>query len=113
MPVRAVRIAPQGTIEVVHYDGLDELQALVGGNVEVVQLNIGDQIAAGYFDEDGKAKGLPLNAIATRYTVGLAKGDYIAGPMVVIGNETGPDGEDTNIDGQVMLDLVLSHQYEV
>lgn len=41
---------------------LEEAQRLVGGFVEMITLDDGDQLLV---DEDGRIKGLPVNSIAT------------------------------------------------
>ena len=58
-----------------------------------------------YFDEDGKAKGLPLNQLASRFLrergVRLFPGDYIAGTAVLVGPAT-EAGYDTSLNGDVL-----------
>jgi hypothetical protein len=61
---------------------LQEMQALVGGYLEVVALGRGRFLL---LNEEGKLQGLPYNARATeRARRFLFAGDYIAGTAVVV-----------------------------
>ena len=61
---------------------LQELQHLVGGDIECVFLS-GSEILV--INEEGKLQGLPYNRSATqRVADRLVPGDYIAGPAVLV-----------------------------
>ena len=61
---------------------LEELQAMVGGWIEVVYLPDGRLMV---IDEEGKLKSYPRNEQATRLAAGrLQLGDYIAGTAVIV-----------------------------
>lgn len=60
---------------------LEELQAIVGGYIELVQL---PQDMEMYCNEEGKLKGLPYNSVATALTRKvLAASDEIVGDVIV------------------------------
>mgnify|MGYP001602604492 CR=1 len=60
---------------------LDELQAIVGGYIEIVRLSNGRLMV---LNEEGKLEGLPFNAEATALTRGiLADDDRIVGNVLV------------------------------
>ncbi len=70
----APRCAPSFTLE--------ELQALVGGSIEVVALEDGRLLV---LNEEGKVEGLPYNEQATALARGcLFPGDFIVGIAVVV-----------------------------
>ena len=61
---------------------LEELQAMVGGWLEVVYLPDGNLLV---IDEEGKLKNYPRNEQATRLAASrLFRGDYIAGTAVIV-----------------------------
>ena len=61
---------------------LEELQAMVGGWLEVVYLPDGNLLV---IDEEGKLKNYPRNEQATRLAASrLFRGDYIAGNAVIV-----------------------------
>jgi hypothetical protein len=67
---------------------------LGGGYLEALRGMLAAAVC--YLDEDGKSKGLPANAPATRFCrehVGLWPGDYIVGTMVVLGAMPGREEE--------------------
>lgn len=64
-------------------NGLEDLQALVGGPIE--GLPHSEEIL-GYVHEEGKLEALPENHMATfAYAQVLARGDRIVGPCVLVG----------------------------
>lgn len=89
--------------------GLQSMQSLVGGNIEALSLT--DEVSA-YINEDGKAEQLPRNEAGDRLvkhalsTVGrgLIPGDWIAGPLVLMG-QPDDEGWDTSVPESV-LDLL-------
>ena len=93
---RALVIPVAGPVEEVELplgdrSQLSELQALVGGLIEALPLpEFIDPAgrATCYANEEGKNIGLPPNMRATDFLcpgVGLLWGDYIAGPLVILG----------------------------
>lgn len=66
-------------------DSLDNLQKVVDGHVQAHPVP-GEPRATAYMNEEGKLRGMEANTLATRrmYDV-LMAGDYIAGPMLVLG----------------------------
>lgn len=92
----------EGPLEQIVLDGsLEQLQRLVGGYIEAVPIPhfVKDAArATAYINEDGKVTGLPANMRATDFMVpgvNLYPGDYIAGPMILLGfdPETGEHAE--------------------
>ncbi len=90
-PLTALLIPVDGPLQEVELDGsLDQLQALVGGNIEAVPLPDfidGARRATAYIHEEGKFE-CPLNLRATDFMVpgsGLRWGDFIAGPFLLCG----------------------------
>jgi hypothetical protein len=63
-----------------------DFRSWVGGYVECLPFT---DTTEAYVNEDGIALGLPRNELATKlcvdYRVGLARGDYIKGAMVIVG----------------------------
>lgn len=90
-PKRALRIDPDGTVTEITVDGLDSLQAVVGGYIEGVQLKDGYM----YCNEEGKLIGLPVNPLATALAQTLPY-DVIVGSVVVLGNGD-RNGNDTHV----------------
>jgi uncharacterized protein DUF3846 len=70
---------------------LEELQAIVGGYIEVVALrHKGKIIGQMIFNEEGKLEGLSYNAAATflaQTNGGIPASDFIVGPAVVLAGE--------------------------
>jgi len=61
---------------------LEELQGLVGGLIQIINLPDGRLMV---MDEEGKLKGKPRNRTATKLAMEvLFEGDYIAGDAVII-----------------------------
>ena len=88
-------------IEIPETDSLSQMQAAVGGYIEVLGLNAGVSMV---LDEEGKLKGRPLNNIAVRltqhYAVGLRPGDMIVGDVLLIGNDD--EGEERDVPTDVV-----------
>lgn len=98
--MRAVVIQPDGTATIEDADvSLSGLQAVVGGYIEAVGLKCPTPATA-YINEEGKLEGLDVNLAATRIAH-LMPGDFIAGPMIVLG---APDdeGDDTPVPDEVL-----------
>lgn len=71
------RIAPKNG----KYYQLDELQEIVGGNIEIISGRDGKMIVV---DEEGKLKRKDLNERATQwYHVNVYRGDYIVGDALL------------------------------
>jgi hypothetical protein len=98
----ATRIDADGSVTEIIPRGrvfsLQELQAIVGGDIEAIPTPDGRPM---YLNTDGKRLDLPLNARATAL-VGhtLLPGDYIAGNVVLCTlAETGDDDHDDDEGG--------------
>lgn len=68
-------------------ESLTQLQKAVGGYIEIIELD--DEVTM-VINEEGKLKGLPLNADATALAISkgrLFQGDFIVGPAVVMRSE--------------------------
>lgn len=87
---------------------LPSLQRLVGGYIE--SLTLTEDVTA-YINEDGKALGLAANKYGDLYVRAslhksgrrLMPGDYIAGPVVLVGPVE--DGWDTSVPDKVLAEL--------
>lgn len=101
----ALIIHPDGTLERREVNGLKEKQAIVGGYIEGVPLN---EHVYGYVNDSGKLEELPANVCATNLWMRFVDlrgcetlpGDYVAGPMVIVGvqNAAGEnDGHDHDV----------------
>lgn len=87
-------------------EGLSTLQAAVGGMIEALRFS--EHITC-YVNEEGKYTCLDddgnveVNRIATSLMIGkLFPGDFIAGPMVIIGFDPST-GEHVDLDERVIL----------
>lgn len=99
--MHALLITPDDTVATIDIDDrqqLEQLQAAVGGWIEVHALT---ETAALVINEEGKIQRLPVNDIATRltqhYDIGLVPWDLIVGPAVVVG-VSGPEYVDAPAD---------------
>lgn len=66
---------------------LEELQAAVGGYIEVLHIRYGDAPGHMVLDEEGKLKGKDCNMAATIIaleTSGIARSDFIVGDVVIL-----------------------------
>lgn len=79
-------------IEVVEVDVLADYQAVVGGDLELVESDRGG--LALYLNETGRLDGLPTNERATRLVRRLL--EPIVGDVLVLG-PTDEDGDDTSL----------------
>lgn len=66
---------------------LQELQGIVGGNIEVVRMLPGNGHKTMYVNEDGKFLKMERNDKATKKSL-IAEFDYIVGPAVIVRSET-------------------------
>jgi hypothetical protein len=71
--------------EIQHSDSLEEMQGIVGGNIEFVPFR-GREDVFPIINDDGKFSNLPMNYAATAFLYSsLQFGDYIAGDCLVMG----------------------------
>jgi hypothetical protein len=84
---RGLRIDPDGTVTPVEVDGLESMQAVVGGDIEVISFHDGTM----YVNEEGKIYGLPINPVASKLY-----GGYVVGSALLLGNGD-RHGNDTHI----------------
>ena len=89
--VEVLVIEPTGDCRIENIDSdkrLGELQRIVGGYIEYVPNGRGLTL---YCNEEGKIKGLDPNMVGTKFADFIEEdGDYIAGPLAVLG---APDDE--------------------
>ena len=93
---------------------LEALQQHVGGLIDVVHmLRDNGQCADGIINDEGKIFNLPVNELATA-AMGpddLLPGDYIAGPMVVVG-VVDDHGVETSIPEDLADEIIaMEHLY--
>jgi len=110
--MKCVVIQPNGHTSLQDMRGYDDFRAaLDDGYLEAVMV---DALHGAYVDEDGKAKSLQYNKVATNFiqkrlaTIGrqLLPGDYIAGPMIVYGSPTEDNlGVESDVDDYVVEEL--------
>lgn len=101
---QAVLIPVEGDLTVREVEGYKDLQSLVDGNIQMIELN--KQMTA-YINEEGKIFDLPFNARAThlcRENQAIFESDHIVGPMVVLG-PIQDDGDDSSLDPALLRDL--------
>jgi hypothetical protein len=100
--------------EELHKNDLDAYRQLVGGNLEV--LNLERPPATLYFNEEGKLVGMPVNRRATAllwvHNSGLRGRDVIVGPAFVVGP---PDrqGDDRSVPEDLVELLLGTKRYRV
>jgi hypothetical protein len=110
MKIKALIITAQGAVSVQEIErSLESFQGIVGGYIEGVDLpesSLFRDAPPGriYCNEDGKVKGLPRNAKASKLCdmagVGLMDGDYLVGTVLILG-EVDEEGEDTSIPDEL------------
>lgn len=96
MSVKAVLIPVEGKLSVVDFDDVYEgvQKALNGGWLEAAPAHPHLTV---FCDEEGKLKGLPRNENANLIFPNLSMpGDYLAGPIVVMG-PVDEDGYETDV----------------
>jgi hypothetical protein len=77
---------PEQPVQRISVDGLDDLQAAVGGSIEAVDTAVLGERLTTYINADGKYNGCEANPRATTLLgPGLFAGDFIAGPLLVCG----------------------------
>lgn len=88
---------------------LDWLQRLVGGSIEPIELDA--ERMEGYVNEEGKLLGLDPNPVAFQFRAHklsgefmLRDGEYVAGPLVIVG-PLDEDGETTGVTDEVVEEV--------
>ncbi|MBS1895486.1 MAG: DUF3846 domain-containing protein [Actinobacteria bacterium] len=89
--MKAILIAVDGDPTMVEQDGLDDLQRLVDGDIELVDVP-GRADAVAYINEDGKFSMTPNGTATALLRESLRCDDWIACPCVVTGFDP-RDGE--------------------
>lgn len=112
--IRVALISPSGeiSIESIDADPLADLQRLVGGWVELI--NLGPEVT-GWLNEEGRILDLPGNPCGTRVLKALGwSGDgyaHVRGPLVITGrrmvarNDVGEEEEEVTHVPQCVIDL--------
>jgi hypothetical protein len=106
IPVGAVFAAWGPPLVVRHFDQspgsalAEAVQDAVGGFFELIQAPHNTGM---YLNEDGKALGLAENIVATAiaHDAGLTMGDYIVGPVVIVG-QTDAMGYETSVPDEFL-----------
>ena len=103
MQALTIRTSGFSISELDQQDVLRSLQTEVGGFIEPVAFPL-DGISA-YVNEEGKLRrGFSKNELATAMVRGyLMEGDYIAGPMVLVGLDE--DGETTGLTDEQVAEV--------
>lgn len=95
---KALLVQVDGSLVEKDFEGLEDLQSMVGGHIEMIWLGNSGQIA--YINEEGKLRNLPLNNRATQIAIDMGTqfrlGDYIVGNMVIVGG-CDADGYETDV----------------
>lgn len=105
--MKAAIVGVDGSVTEGDRDGLDDLQKAVGGYIEALPFPMLGDVTC-YINEEGKMLDLPLNEFATGiHKPHLMNGDYIAGPMVVMGFDPN-EGENRPIPEPVWNALKLT-----
>ena len=101
--VKGVVIFTDGTYEERVFKQLSDMQAAVGGLIEIVKLfdGFGNNFATAYVNEEGLLHGLPINGFAGALSFMLGNNPMLVGNMIVVGLDDG-DGYDTDIDEQLL-----------
>jgi hypothetical protein len=88
--------------EIQHSDSLEEMQEIVGGNIEYVPF-MGRPDVFPIINDEGKFLDLPVNYAATAFLAeSLQPGDYIAGDCLVMG--ANPEtGETTDLPTDIHI----------
>lgn len=102
--MRALKITTDGEVVVNdNFSGsLEDVQAAVGGYIEVAPTSIPGVIA--YVNEEGKLQQLPINAAATAM-LKYPDYDFVVGDMLLVG---APDenGDDTDVPDSALDDIL-------
>lgn len=108
--MKAIVIWPKKGPQLHHVKGYDDVRAIVGGDLQALPFRVG---ATAYIDENAKVRSdkPPVhNVLATSLCAligqGLLPDDYIAGPMVILGDFDAdgiPDGEWHDVPDDVIV----------
>lgn len=102
--MRAITIAPSGDIEEVSVENLEDLQAILGGNIEQVPAYI--EGACVFCHELGKVMRLPVNKVATLWlSEPLGENDWIAGTVIVVGLDHAT-GEERDLPASITAESI-------
>ena len=94
---KGIKIMPNGSASHIEFDGLKDMQDVVGGFIECASEPTDNYDV--YVNEEGLPKGLPLNILAS-----LISGRKLLGPALVTGKPD-EDGEITSVPKGVMTTL--------
>ena len=117
--IKALLISTDGSTESITLprddsQRLDALQQYVGGLIEALPIyRNGELIADGIGNDEAKLIGMERNELATAVMGpnGLFPGDYIAGPMVVMG-PVDDEGVETSIPEDLAAEIIaMEHLY--
>jgi hypothetical protein len=106
---QAVLIPVDGDLKIHEVEGYKDLQSLVEGNIQLIELN---KKMTAYINEEGKIFNLPLNSRAThlcRQNSAIFESDYIVGPMIILG-PVQDDGDDSSLDPALIRDLFNTYE---
>ena len=103
-------------LEIGERPGLEQLQTMVGGLIQTLEFRIPGRGVrfVGVFDEEGKLKDLPVNALATREFMeerSCLAGDYLAGTVLLLKIE-GEDIVGLTAEETAMLIGCLGKEWE-
>lgn len=97
--MKTLKITAAGAVTIEEIATLEELQAAVGGYIEIVALSPRNDLV---LNEEGKIYNLPYNHIASVLTVvlnvGLEVGDVVVGDVLVTGAPDPADEEGNRTD---------------
>ncbi len=92
--------------EIQHSDSLEEMQGIVGGNIEFVPFR-GRPDVFPIINDEGKFSNLPVNYAATAFlAASLQPGDYIVGDCLVMGADP-ETGETTDLAPDITVAYVI------
>lgn len=91
--------------EIQHSDSLEEMQGIVGGNIEYVPFR-GRPDVFPIINDEGKFMDLPVNLVATWFlAASLQPGDYIAGDCLLMGADP-ETGETTDLAPDITIPYI-------
>lgn len=87
--IKGIAIAPDQEPQIKEFDDFDltEVQEYLGGHPAPAYFALDGRKGVLFLDDDGRAKRLPTNRIATRFAqaVGFPDVEVIVGPVVIFG----------------------------
>jgi hypothetical protein len=98
--MKSIVITPDGSVSLENLDGWKGIKRAIGGGY-LEALAVGHDFTA-YIDEDGKAKELEQNLVATKVVCTMLSkvgrvmfpGDFISGTLVIVGVRPSEDPEE-------------------